>query len=122
MALDTGTLDADAGMTRAIFEEMDRLLSPPLQEAVTKAADAAAKKSAEETLAAARAGWRKLAYAVAAGVVRHLLSNMEIYGVTSSGTITTTVNGMTADAKAVTGTANGSFTATQTGATTGHVR
>ena len=96
MALQVENPDAQSGMTKAIFDQMDTLLSPPLADAVTAAVGDDAKKAAQETLDAARAGWRKLSFAVAAGVRNHLLANLEVRGVRTTGSISATVAGTTA--------------------------
>jgi hypothetical protein len=70
MALVIGTVDADSGLSKAIFEQMDILLAPPLQQAVDNAAGDA-KAKAQEALDAARKGWKQLAFAIATGVITH---------------------------------------------------
>jgi hypothetical protein len=87
MALTIGSGAADTGMSKAIFDQLDTLLAPPLQ-AVVDAADAAGKPAAQATLAAARDGWRHLAFAIATGVVNHLLGNLEVTGVSAGGAVT----------------------------------
>ena len=67
MALTIGSQAADTGMSRAIFVQLDQLLSPPLQEAVS-AASPEVKPGAQAALDAAREGWRKLAFAISRGV------------------------------------------------------
>lgn len=90
MALTTGSENADAGMSQAIYQEMDRLLSPPLQ-AMVDSADGPAREVAQKTLADARAGWKKVAFAIASGVIAHILEHMEIVGVTTQGSIRVTI-------------------------------
>jgi hypothetical protein len=97
MALTTGTQAADNGLSGAIFTQLDALLAPPLQDAVDKAS-AEAKPGAQTALTSARDGWRKLAFAVAAGVVEHLVANLEITGVIVAGTVTVPVTGTTGTA------------------------
>ncbi|MBP2326536.1 hypothetical protein JOF56_006921 [Kibdelosporangium banguiense] len=97
MSLTIGTPEANAGMSQAIFAQLDALLSPPLQAAVDNATDPA-KPGAQQALDAARDGWRKLAFAIAKGVIDHLVSNMEINGVTVSGTVNVPVSGNTGTA------------------------
>jgi hypothetical protein len=89
MALQAGDKTATAGMSKAIFDQLDEVLGPGI------ASLAPADREA------VRDGWRKLASAIAGGVVGHIVANMEIFGIevgvpTESG-------------------------ATQTGPTTGHV-
>ena len=94
MALSIGTQAADAGLSGGIFAQFDALLSPPLQAAVDSATPEA-KPGAEAALNAARDGWRKLAFAIAKGVVEHLVDNMEVNGVTVAGTVNVPVSGNT---------------------------
>lgn len=94
MALVIGSTAADAGMSKAIFDEMNVLLSPPLQSAVDNATGAA-KAKAQEALDRAREGWKRLSYAVARGVVNHIVANMEINGIQTRGDISATVSGQT---------------------------
>ena len=90
MALQVGDQTASAGMTKAIYDQLDALLGPGI----------ASLSEAEK--APIRDGWRKLAFAIAGGVVNHITANMEIFGIQ--------VGVQTAQG------------ATQTGPTTGHVR
>jgi hypothetical protein len=92
MSLLPGTVDADSGMAKAIYDHVNQLLTPPLQEAVDKATGEA-KDKAQEALDKAQAGWRKLSFSIATGVISHLLSNLEIRGVQTSGTVNAPVNG-----------------------------
>lgn len=94
MALTIGSEDAENGMSLAVYTEMDRLLSPPLQ-AMVDEADGEARVKAQEALDGAREGWKKLAFAIASGVITHLLENMEISGVTTQGDVTVAVQGNT---------------------------
>jgi hypothetical protein len=95
MALVIGTVAAESGMSLAIFEQIDALLAPPLQEALDAAPDAA-KPHAKAALDGARDGWRKLSFAIAAGVVSYLLSNLELRGIETRGDVTAKVSGTTA--------------------------
>jgi len=101
MALVIGGVTADTGMTKAIFDQFDALLSPPLQKAVDDAKDADVRDAAQKALDAARDGWKKLAFAIATGVVQHLVANLEVAGVQTSGTVTATVQGQVATAVGV---------------------
>jgi hypothetical protein len=100
MALIIGSQEADAGMSQLIFQAMDSLLSPPLQQAVDRA-DAVSKAAAQQALDEARKGWKKLAFAIAKGVVDHIISNMEISGITVQGDVTTVVSNNTGIARGV---------------------
>jgi hypothetical protein len=94
MALVIGTVDADSGLSKAIFEQMDILLAPPLQQAVDNAGGDA-KVKAQEALDAARKGWKQLAFAIATGVITHLTANLEITGIQTTGDVAATVSGQT---------------------------
>jgi hypothetical protein len=94
MALVPGTVAADAGMAKAIYDHADALLAPPLQQ-VVDAASGDAKAKAQAALDGARDGWRKLSFAVASGVVEHLLTNLEIRGVQAGGSVSASVAGQT---------------------------
>ncbi|BAP56311.1 hypothetical protein THII_2014 [Thioploca ingrica] len=64
----------EGSMSYQIYTQLDEILSPPLQ----------ASMSAEQ-LNDVRAGWKKLAYAIAKGVIEHLTANLEIYGIETKG-------------------------------------
>jgi hypothetical protein len=66
------------------------------------AASGDAKTAAQAALDAARDGWRKLAFAVAAGIIAHLVDNLEIRGVRTTGDVNATVSGQTATQPGVT--------------------
>jgi hypothetical protein len=97
MALDPGSVAADSGMAKAIYEQIDPLLSKPLQDAVDKATGDA-KVKAQQALDAARDGWRKLSFCIATGVISHLKSNLEINGVQISPAANAPVDGQTGPA------------------------
>lgn len=97
MTLGIGSENADSGMSQAIFQEMDRFLSPPLQDAID-AAEGEAKNAVQAALDGARQGWRQLSYAIARGVIEHLTANMEIFGIQTQGDVNTVVRGNTAAA------------------------
>jgi hypothetical protein len=96
MALSAGDPAAGSGMTKAIFDQLDAMLSPPLQQAVD-AASGDARTAAQQALDGARAGWRNLAFAVASGVVGHLLANLEVRGVQTTGDVHAVVAGQAAN-------------------------
>jgi len=97
MALSPGSAAADSGMAKAIYDQIDPLLSPPLQKAVDQATGDA-KAGAQQALDGARDGWRKLSFCIAAGVISHLKSNLEINGVQISPTVNAPVSGQTGPA------------------------
>lgn len=99
MALVIGSVAADSGMTQAIYTQMDNQLSPPLQKLVDQAPDATAKAAAQQTLDEARDGWRKLSFAIATGVINHLISNLEVHGVQTAGSVNAAVSGQSASAQ-----------------------
>jgi hypothetical protein len=93
MTLIPGTAAADSGMAKAIYDQVDTLLSPPLKAAVDQATGDA-KTQAQKALDGARDGWRKLSFSIATGVISHLISNLEIRGVQTSGTVSAPVSGL----------------------------
>lgn len=105
MAMQIGDDQASSGMTKDIYDQMDLVMQPTIPPA---------------NLEDARKGWRKLAFAIATGVITHLKNNMEIAGIQTQGNVSATVAGTLAGT-AVTGTATGSVTATQTGSAKNHV-
>jgi len=96
--IDKENENADAGMSQAIYLEMDKLLSPPLQQAVDNA-QGDAKAGAQKALDEARKGWKKLAFSIARGVIGYITANMEVFGVTVQGKVTTAVTGNTGTAE-----------------------
>jgi hypothetical protein len=94
VALVIGSVNADSGMSKAIYDQVDALLSPPLQAAVDEATGPA-KPKAQEALDAARDGWKKLSFAIATGVIGHVVSNMEVVGVQTRGNVNASVSGST---------------------------
>jgi hypothetical protein len=110
MALVIGDQAATSGMTQAIFQQLDTLLMSAADKAKLSAAD----------LEKVRDGWRKLAFAIATGVVSHLKANMEITGVqATSGAVSLDV--VDAGGNPVGQRANGTINTTQTGPVLGHV-
>jgi len=105
MALEAGSKTADAGMSRAIYDQLDALLAGPLQDAVHDAevaGDAKLQAAAQEALDSAREGWKKLSFAIAAGVVNHIRTNLEITGIQARGDINASVSGQAATQSGVT--------------------
>jgi hypothetical protein len=117
MALTVGNQNATTGMTRDIYEQMRTILEPDLA------------GLGEEEIEPIREGWRKLAFAVATGVITHLRTNMEINGIQTRGNVAAAVNGNTGAAApanhvhpiALTGTAN-NVLFTQSNDGVGHVQ
>jgi hypothetical protein len=107
MAMQVGDEQASSGMAKDIYDQMDQIMKPT---------DPIPPASLEEM----RKGWKKLAFAVASGVITHIKNNMEISGIQGKGDVTTTVTGTVAG-NTVTGSGTGSVTTDQTVATTGHV-
>jgi hypothetical protein len=101
MALQIGTVAADSGLTKAIYDQMNSMLSPPLQ-AMVDSATGDAKTKAQQALDGARDGWRKLSFAIASGVVTHLQNNLEVIKVQATGDINATVSGNQATQAGVT--------------------
>lgn len=83
MALVIGDINASSGMAKAIYEELETLLSPPLQ------------GMSPQDLEKVKTGWKQLAFAIATGVVNHIKSNMEISGIQTKGDVSVRVNGNT---------------------------
>ncbi len=83
MAMEIGTIDASSGMTKAIYDQLEKHLEPDLGEL------------GDEDLEPIKEAWRKIALAVATGVVSHIKENMRIKGVETRGNVTTTVSGST---------------------------
>ena len=84
MALDIGNPAATTGMTKAIYDKMNEVMSSSL--------DGLSADEAEPI----RDGWRKLAHAVSTGVVEHIRDHAEVVGVVTRGDISATVAGDTA--------------------------
>jgi hypothetical protein len=95
MALEIGSESADSGMSLLIYRELERLLSPPLLKAIAEAETGEQRAKSEEALAEARVGWKKISYAIAKGVIDHVISNMEVFGIETKGDIGTSVKGKT---------------------------
>jgi len=95
MALEIGSENADSGMSLLIYIEMDRLLSPPLLKAIEEAKTEEQRAKYKEALAEARTGWKKISYAIAKGVIDHVISNMEVFSIETKGDIETSVKGKT---------------------------
>lgn len=90
MGISAGDNTAAGGMAKAIFDKLDAELGAGLA------------SLSPEAQTEVRNGWRKLAFAIAFGVVEHIKANMEIFGIQVG--------------------AQPGPGASQTGPTTGHVR
>ncbi len=107
MALVIGDQSATSGLTKEIFDQFDAVLMSDEDKSKLKPPD----------LEKVREGWRKLAFAIATGVVNHLKTSMEVKGIQASGTINVDVK----NGGATIGTANGPVSVTQSGPITGHI-
>jgi len=105
MALQAGNAAASAGMSMTIYQKINEVMSPGI--------DAASLPKVQES-------WKKLAFAIATGVIASIKGDMEISGIQASGNFSAPVTGTVAGT-AVTGTSAGSVTTSQTGSTAGHV-
>jgi hypothetical protein len=83
MALIIGDQTAGTGMSKAIYEQMQAVLEPALGEV------------REEVRSQLRESWKKLAYAIAKGVIDHITENMEVVGIQSQGNVNAPVQGNT---------------------------
>lgn len=105
MPLQPGDVHASAGMSQKIYDHMNAVMKDGVPEA---------------TLPDVQKSWKKLAFAIASGVIEHLKTDMEITGIQTSATISVPVTGTLAGT-AVAGTAVGPITTNQTAPFTGHV-
>lgn len=71
-------------MTKAIYDQMNVILSPPLSN--LPSAD----------LEKIRDSWKQLAFAISKGVIDHIMANIEIKGVQTTGNVSAAVSGSTA--------------------------
>jgi hypothetical protein len=86
MALSVGNKDATTGMTKAIYDALREGLEADLAEL------------SKDQLTPIQESWKKMAYAIATGVISHIASNMEVFGITTQGNVSTTVQGNTGSA------------------------
>jgi hypothetical protein len=129
MAMAIGDADAGTGMTGQIYAQLETLLSPPLQTAVDNSS-ADAKPVAQHALDTARQSWKQLGFAIATGVVEHLVANMEIVGIQTTGAVAAAVSGSTGSAPPAAAhthtvalnATQSALTFTQSGPTLGHVK
>lgn len=83
MALVIGSVNATSGMSKAVFDQFDIVLMSQEEKNKLKPQD----------LENIRNSWRKLAFAIAKGVIDHITSNMEIYGVQTQGNVKAAIQG-----------------------------
>jgi hypothetical protein len=81
MALSIGDPAATSGMTKAIYDQLLAALDPGLE------------GLEEQDKLPVRESWRKIAFAVATGVIDHLLTQLEVHGVRCAGNVSTAVSG-----------------------------
>lgn len=81
MALIPGDIDATTGMAEAIYAQVKANIEPDLPD--------------DMDLTDVRLGWQKLAHAVAAGVVAHIQTNLEVRDAATNGTPVRDVDGTT---------------------------
>ena len=86
MSLTPGDQDANTGMTKDIYDQLLVALELDLPDL------------SEEELEPIRDSWKKIAFAVATGVINHIRANMEIRGIQTQGNGTITVDGDTGTA------------------------
>lgn len=86
MGLQIGDINATSGMSKAIFDQLDSILMSQEEKNKLKPQD----------LENIRSGWRKLAVAIATGVIEHIKANMEIFGIQTQGNVSAAVTGNTA--------------------------
>ena len=83
MALMIGEPTADTGMSKAVYDQLQSVLEPDLG------------GLSAEARSQLRESWQKLAYAIARGVIEHLMANMEVVGIQSQGNVNAPVQGNT---------------------------
>lgn len=86
MALSVGNKDATTGMTKAIYDALREALEADLADL------------SEEQRTPIQESWKKMAHAIATGVISHIASNMEVFGITTQGNVNTSVQGSTGSA------------------------
>jgi hypothetical protein len=73
MSLAKGTIEAPDGMTKDIYDELMVIFGADL---INSGAEPAVVEK----------GFKKLSYAIASGVIKHVTSNMSISGITTNAT------------------------------------
>lgn len=81
MPLTIGDSGANAGMAKGIYDQLNEVLRPNVPAA---------------SLADAQKGWKSLAFAIATGVVTHIVNHAEVTGVSVEGTLKLPVSGANA--------------------------
>lgn len=81
MTLIPGDIGATTGMAEAIYAQIQGNIEPDMPDM--------------EDIEAVRDGWRKLAHAVATGVVAHIQANLELLDAATNGTPVRNVDGVT---------------------------
>lgn len=82
MALNIGNSNATTGMTKSIYDKIRQVMEPM-------------ENVEEPDMEPIREGWRNLSFAVASGVIEHLIANLEIAGIETQGSINAEVDGNT---------------------------
>ncbi len=85
MALKAGDINASFGMSKAIYDQLDKNL-------MTEDDKSKLKSNELKTI---QDGWRKLAYGVAQGVCDYLGANLEVGGIKTKGNVKMKVSGST---------------------------
>ena len=80
MALDKGDITASAGMAKAIYDKLKEVLTPSLA-------------SADVDMESVEKAWQKISYAIAYGVIDHIVANMEIIGIRTTWSDSTELTG-----------------------------
>jgi hypothetical protein len=83
MALSVGNKEATTGMSKAIYDALREALEADLAEL------------GEDKRTPIRESWKKMAHAIATGVISHITSNIEVFGITTQGNVSTSVQGNT---------------------------
>lgn len=83
MALQIGNVEATTGLAKAIYDQIEANMGPDIADL------------SDDDKTPVQEGWQKMAHAVATGVVQHLLGNMEVYGIQTSGDVNVAISGST---------------------------
>ncbi len=113
MPLNAGDIKATTGMAKSIYDAILAEFEP-------------IDGISEENMPLIHEGWQKLSYAIAKGVISHIIDNMEIKGIKTKGNVETSVSGTISESTDsghtfnLTGTEN-NVVFTQSNDGTGHV-